>query len=207
MHRAGGEDLERRGDLTRLLAAWSRGDEGALEELAPLVHSELRAVARRQLRREPGRPTLQPTELVHEAFLRLLDQRVTWRNRAHFLGVAATAMRRVLVDRARRRHAAKRPAPELRVTLTELPGRWGGSEVDLLDLNGALEELARLDPRAARTVELRCFGGCSVPEASEVLGVSESTVARDWRMALTWLRRELSRRAGADGRNAPPEGR
>jgi len=194
----------RGGDVTGLLAAWSGGDEEALERLTPLVVSELRAIARRRLRRERGRASLQPTELVHEAFLRLLDQRVAWRNRAHFLGVAAQAMRRILVDRARRRWAAKRPAAELRVTLTGLPVGRSAPDVALLDLHAALEALARFDPRAARTVELRCFGGCSVPEAAEVLGVSESTVARDWRMALPWLRRELSRRAAAGGRGASP---
>ncbi|MFP3940238.1 MAG: ECF-type sigma factor [Acidobacteriota bacterium] len=190
-------------DVSRLLEAWNGGDREALEHLTPVVAGELRAIARRHLRREGERPSLQPTELVHEAFLRLMDQRTGWRNRAHFLGVAAQAMRRILVDRGRRRRAAKRPQQALRVTLDGLRVQEGGHEVDVLDLHRALEELASLDPRAARVVELRSFGGCSAPEAAEVLGVSEATVARDWRMALTWLRRALA--GGDTGRSSPPE--
>lgn len=191
------------GDVSRLLEAWSDGDRGALERLTPVVAGELRAIARRHLRREGGSASLQPTELVHEAFLRLMDQRTDWKGRAHFLGVAAQAMRRILVDRGRRRRAAKRPQQALRVTLDGLAVRDSGREVDVLDLHRALEELASLDPRAARVVELRSFGGCSVPEVAEVLAVSEATVARDWRMALTWLRRALA--AGGTGQPPPPE--
>lgn len=190
-------------DVSRLLEAWSGGDREALERLTPVVAGELRAIARSHLRREGERPSLQPTELVHEAFLRLIEQRTGWRNRAHFLGVAAQAMRRILVDRGRRRRAAKRPRPALRVTLDGLPLQDGGRDVDVLDLHRALEELADLDPRAARVVELRSFGGCSVPEVAEVLGVSEATVARDWRMALTWLRRALT--AGGAGPPRRPD--
>lgn len=179
-------------EVSRLLEAWSAGEPGALDRLTAAVAGELRTIARRQLRREGERPSLQPTELVHEAFLRLLDQRTAWQNRAHFLGVASHLMRRILVDRARRRRAAKRPRADLRVSLVGLAIPDGGQDVSVLDLHRALEELAVLDPRAARVVELRSFGGCSVPEASEVLGVSEATVARDWRMALTWLRRALA---------------
>lgn len=179
-------------EVSRLLEAWNLGDREALERLTPLIAGELRGIARRHLRRERDNYSLQPTELVHEAFLRLMEQRADWKSRAHFLGVAAQAMRRILVDRGRRRRAAKRPQAELRITLTGLPAGDGRDAVDVLALHHALDELAALDPRAARVVELRSFGGCSVPEVAEILGVSEVTVARDWRMALTWLRRALA---------------
>ena len=168
----------------------------AAEELAPELYGELRRVAERALSRERRGHTLQPTALVHEAFLRLLGQRVAWRSRAHFLGVAGQAMRRILVDHARRRAAAKRPSPAERVTLSGLAAAGGGEDVDLLDLDAALDRLARLDPRAARVVELRGFAGCTAEEAAEALGVSEATVARDWRMARSWLRRELAHPSG-----------
>jgi RNA polymerase sigma-70 factor, ECF subfamily len=188
-----GADPPRATDVSRLLAAWSRGDREALERLTPMVVGELRSIARRHLRGEGANPSLQPTELVDEAFLRLMEQRTDWRNRAHFLGVAAQAMRRVLVDRGRRRQAGKRPQDRQRVTLTGVPIQEGNEPIDALALHHALEGLAQLDPRAARVVELRSFGGCTVPEVAEVLGVSEVTVARDWRMALSWLRRALER--------------
>ena len=178
------------------------------EELAPELYAELRRVAERAMARERHGHTLQPTALVHEAFLRLLGQRTPWRNRAHFLGVAGQAMRRILVDHARRRAAAKRPAPAERVTLSGLAAAGGGEDVDLLDLDAALDRLARLDPRAARVVELRGFAGCTAEEAAESLGVSEATVARDWRMARSWLRRELARGpAGASPADPPGEAR
>lgn len=168
--------------------------------LTPEVYGELRRVAAAALGRERRDHTLQPTALVHEAFLRLAGQRAPWQNRAHFLGVAAQAMRRILVDHARRRNAAKRPDPRARVTLSGLAAAGESPEVDVLDLEAALARLAGLDPRAARVVELRAFAGCSAEEAAEVLAVSPATVARDWRMARSWLRRELARRAaGPDG--------
>lgn len=156
------------------------------------------------LGRERRDHTLQPTALVNEAFLRLAGQRGEWQNRAHFVGVAAQAMRRILVDHARRRAAAKRPDPRARVTLSGLAAA-GEADVDVLDLEAALVRLAQVDERAARVVELRAFAGCSAAEAAEVLAVSEATVARDWRMAQSWLRRELAR--GAADAEAPAAAR
>jgi RNA polymerase sigma-70 factor, ECF subfamily len=170
------------------------------------LYGELRRVAAGALGRERRDHTLQPTALVHEAFLRLVGQRAGWQSRAHFLGVAAQAMRRILVDHARRRSAAKRPDPRARVTLSGLALPGGAVDVDLLDLDGALARLAELDPRAARVVELRGFAGCSAAEAAEVLGVSEATVARDWRMAQSWLRRELGGGGGEGGEGGEPAG-
>lgn len=163
------------------------------------LYGELRRLAAGALGRERRDHTLQPTALVHEAWLRLAGQRAGWHNRSHFLGVAAQAMRRVLVDHARRRAAAKRPDPRARLTLSGLALPGGAPEVDVLDLDAALARLARLDPRAARVVELRGFAGCSAAEAAEALGVSEATVARDWRMAQSWLRRELAKTGAAGG--------
>jgi len=174
------------------------------DELGPELYGELRRVAERAMARERHGHTLQPTALVHEAYLRLLGQRVAWRSRTHFLGVAGQAMRRILVDHARRRAAAKRPSPAGRVTLSGLAAAESNEEVDLLDLDAALDRLARLDPRAARVVELRGFAGCTSEEAAEALGVSAATVARDWRMARSWLRRELARGTAA-GEPAAPE--
>ena len=186
-------------------AAEGAGDAGDL--VGGELYGELRRVAAGALGRERRHHTLQPTALVHEAFLRLAGQRAGWQNRAHFLGVAAQAMRRVLVDHARRRAAAKRPDPRARVTLSGLALPGGAVDVDVLDLETALARLGELDPRAARVVELRGFAGCSAAEAAEVLGVSEATVARDWRMAQSWLRRELGGVAAGDedtAAGAPP---
>jgi RNA polymerase sigma factor (TIGR02999 family) len=171
-------------------------------DLSTELYGELRRVAAGALGRERRDHTLQPTALVNEAFLRLAGQRAEWQNRAHFVGVAAQAMRRVLVDHARRRAAAKRPDPRARVTLAGLAAAGAAGEVDVLDLETALVRLAAMDPRAARVVELRAFAGCSAAEAAEALGVSEATVARDWRMAQSWLRRELAR-GGAGAASEP----
>lgn len=179
------------GDITGLLAAWSAGRGGALDELMHHIHQELRQIARVQLRRERDEHTLQPTALVNEAFLRLVKQdRVAWECRDQFYAVAATTMRRILVDYARRRHAEKRGGDPERVPWDEVqlaiePG------VNLLDLESALSDLESLDARQARIVELRVFAGCTVDEAAQALDVSPATVKREWRAAQVWLRGEL----------------
>jgi RNA polymerase sigma factor (TIGR02999 family) len=177
--------------VTALLRAWRGGDEEAWGQLVPLVYDELRRVARRQLRRERGEHTLQPTALVHEAFLRLVDQKVTWQNRAHFFGVAAQLMRRILVDHARQRHAAKRGGGAALVALDSANALAPEREVDLLALDGVLEQLTSLDPQQGRIVELRFFGGLTVEETAEALGISPATVKRDWSLAKAWLYRAL----------------
>jgi RNA polymerase sigma-70 factor, ECF subfamily len=181
----------RPGDVTRLLLDLSNGRREATDQLLPLVYAELRELAARLLRHERADHTLQPTALVHEAYLRLVDQRVgTWENRAHFLGIAAQAMRRILVDHARRRSATKRRGA--RVTLDDAVAPSTGPSVDLLEIDAALSRLAELDPRQAQVVELRFFGGLSVEETAAVLGVGSATVKRDWTVARAWLHRELS---------------
>jgi RNA polymerase sigma factor (TIGR02999 family) len=183
-------------DVTQLLVAWGAGDQAAGERLLPAVYAELRRQAARAMRRESSEHTLQATALVHEAYLRLVDQRrVVWRNRAHFFGVAAQVMRRILVDHARGRHAAKRGGAFRQVTVGDAdvavtPAADHG--VDVLALHEALERLASLDPDQARLVELRYFGGLSIEETAEALGVSPATVKREWAIARAWLRRELS---------------
>ena len=179
-------------DVTEMLLAWKRGEPGALDRLLPVVQSELHRVARGYMRRERPDHTLQATALVHEAYLRLVDQtRVTWKSRAHFFGVAAQLMRRILVDHARRHAARKRCAPDLRVTLAEGVAAQGERTLDLVALDGALERLAALDPRQVRVVELRFFGGLTTEETAEALDVSPVTVKRDWIAARAFLYREL----------------
>jgi RNA polymerase sigma factor (TIGR02999 family) len=182
--------------VTELLAAWGGGDPRALDALVPLVYAELRQQARRALRREGAGHTLQPTALVHEAWLRLVDQRhARWESRSQFFGVAAQVMRRVLVDHARTRHAQKRGGGAVQVSLSDAAAVDGGSDadVDVLALDDALSRLAELDPRKARLVELRYFVGLSIPEAAEAMGISQATVGREWAVARLWLRRELDR--------------
>jgi RNA polymerase sigma factor (TIGR02999 family) len=184
-----------RADATQLLARASRGDPDAVRRLAPLVYDELRALAHQYLSptRAAGTVTLQPTALVHEAFLRLIQQdAVDFKSRTHFLATAATAMRSVLVDYARARGAAKRGGGWCRVTLDEAATFQPENEVDLAALDEALARLARLKQRAARIVELRFFGGMSVEEVADCLGVSARTVKGDWRTARAWLRAELA---------------
>jgi RNA polymerase sigma-70 factor, ECF subfamily len=183
---------EKPSDVTALLLAWRSGDAQAGERLLPMVYEELHRQAARAMRREDEAHTLQATALVHEAYLRLVDQRrVEWKNRAHFFGVAAQAMRRVLVDHARGRLAEKRGGAMQRVTLGD-----AGSEtstdagLEVLALHDALERLAALDPEQARLVELRYFGGLGIDETAEALGVSSATVKREWAVARAWLRRE-----------------
>jgi RNA polymerase sigma factor (TIGR02999 family) len=178
--------------LTDLLRAWSGGNPQAAEKLIPLVYHELRGLAVRQLRGERSDHTLRPTALVHEAFLRLVDQREgALQNRVQFFALAAQAMRRVLVDHARARLAAKRAGAWERVSLDEGAAAEEPRELEAIALNAALEELQVLDPGKVRLVELRFFGGLSVDEAAEVLGVSPSTLAREWRLARAWLYRRL----------------
>jgi len=180
-------------DVTSLLVAWSEGDETALALLVPKVYAELHRLAHHHMRAEsPGR-TLQTTALVNEAYLRLVDtRRVRWQSRAHFLGVAAQAMRRILVDAARARGARKRGGTSPRVSLDEslLPAPERGAS--LVALDDALTTLASVDPRKSQVVELRYFAGLGVAETAAVLGVSAETVQRDWRVAKAWLLRELS---------------
>jgi len=180
-------------EVTALLKEWSAGDRGALERLMPLVYGELRQLAASHLRAERGDHTLQPTALVHEAYIRLVGQRsVSWANRAHFFGIAARMMRRVLVDHARRRLAAKRSPGTLYVDLGEEVSASAEDRVpELLALDRALNELERLDPRQARVVELRFFAGLSVDETAEVAGVSSATAKREWRTARAFLRHEI----------------
>ena len=180
--------------VTRLLRAWSAGDALASEKLLDLLYADLKVRARRCLRRERVGHTLQPTALVHEAYLRLAGQaRVDWRNRSQFLALAAVMMRRVLVDHARGRAAGKRGRSWARITLDEAVAASPGLDMEILDLDAALTELARQDPRQSRLVELRVFGGLSYEEAAEVLGVAPITARRDWTIARAWLFRRLSR--------------
>ncbi len=179
-------------EVTRLLGELSSGGTDAANRLATLVYEELHVIAVAAMRREDEGHTWQPTELVHEAFSRLVgQQRVAWQNRHHFFGIASQAMRRLLVDHARARHQLKRDGGE-RVALTANIGGDSASAVDILDLNDALDRLAQLDPRQARVVELRYFGGLSVEETAETLDVSVATVKRDWAVARAFLRRALS---------------
>ena len=178
-------------DVSALLGEWSRGDRSALSQVLPLVYAELRRVAARQLRSERANHTLQPTALVHEVFIRLVDQRhVDWQNRAHFFGVAANVMRRILVDHARRRSAGKR-GDGVRLSLDEARDVAASNEMPILALDQALDRLKVMDPDLARIVELRAFGGLTIEEAAHVLRVSPSTAKRDWRTAKAWLNREL----------------
>jgi RNA polymerase sigma factor (TIGR02999 family) len=175
-----------------LLLAWRGGDPGALDTLVPLVYAELRRLAHRQMRGERIGHPLQTTALVNEAYLRLVDShRVHWQNRAHFFAIAAGLMRRVLVDAARARESLKRGGKAVHVSLDDAPGLSRTPDVDVIALDHALEALADLDARKSQVVELRYFGGLSVDETAEALGVSPETVTRDWRMAKLWLVREL----------------
>ena len=183
-------------DVTAYLLAWRNGDEGAAEFLISAVYDVLHQQAARAMRRESGQPTLQATALVNEAYLRLVDQRrVTWKNRAHFYGVASQLMRRILVDHARARLTDKRGGDQAMVTLTDsgLPDTPNEvSPLDLIALHDALETLAALDPAQARIIELRYFGGLTIEETAEVVGRSLTTVKADWRLARAWLRRALA---------------
>ena len=180
-------------EVTQLLQQWSNGQEQALDRLLPQIHAELRKLAASYLRKERPSHTLQPTALVNEAFLKLVDQRaVKWQNRAHFFGIAAQAMRRILVDHARAHGAGKRGGGERRVSLDDAPAIAGTVDVDVLALDEALTRLATIDPQQSRVVELRFFGGLTMEETAEVMQISPATVGREWRMAKAWLFAELS---------------
>ena len=181
-----------RADVTQLLQQWSDGQEQALDRLLPQIHAELRQLAASYLRRERADHTLQPTALVNEAFLKLVDQRAArWQNRAHFFGIAAQAMRRILVDHARAHAASKRGGAMRKVPLDDASLTGPGPDVDLLALDEALTRLAALDPQQSRVVELRFFGGLTMEETAEVMHISPATVGREWRMAKAWLSAEL----------------
>lgn len=181
------------GSVSRLLRAWGRGDLHARDELVPVVYRELRRRAGAYLRRERPEHTLQPTALVHEAYLRLTAQdRVAWQNRAHFFAIAAQMMRRVLIDHAREHQAVKRPGANLRVVLDDGIGAAQPPSCELMMVDEALVDLARIDPRQAQIVELRYFGGLSEQEVAAVLSVSRATVTREWQTARAWLYRRLT---------------
>ena len=185
-------------DVTQLLRNWRDGNRAALDELAPVVYDELRRLASSYMRRERSDHTLQSTALVNEAFLKLCDQReVEWKNRAHFFGIAAQMIRRILVDHARAHKAEKRGGGAGVLSLDEAIGVPERRDIEVLSLNDALEALQALDPKQARIVELRFFTGLSIEETAEVVGVSPATVKREWVAARAWLFREVSRRAGA----------
>lgn len=181
-------------DVTQLLVNWQGGDQQALDQLMPLVYAELRRLARAYLRSERSDHTLQSTALVHEAFLKLVQQRdVHWRNRAHFYGIAAQIIRRILVDHARSHQAGKRGSGGIKLELSDAMAVSKERELDVLQLDSALEKLARIDPRQSRIVELRFFAGLSVEETAEITEVSPATVKREWSFARAWLFREMSR--------------
>ena len=179
--------------VTQLLIAWGNGDQQAFDELTPLVYDELHRLAGGYLRRERRGHTLQTSALVNEAFLRLIGQRADWRNRAHFFGIAAQLMRRILVDYARSQQADKRGGAAPRLALDEALDEAQAQDADLLALDEALLSLAKLDPRQSRIVELRYFGGLTIEQTAAVLGLGHTTVEREWNLARAWLRRELSR--------------
>lgn len=181
-------------DVTQLLIAWRNGDEGARDELMPLVYQELHRLAHQYMSRERPGHTLQTSALVNEAFLRLVDQRdVEWQNRAHFVGIAGQMMRRILVDYARNRGYAKRRGGAHKVSLDEELFVSEERAAEVVALDDALKDLARLDERKSQVVDLRFFGGLSIEETAEVLGVSPGTVMRDWTLAKAWLRRAMSK--------------
>jgi RNA polymerase sigma factor (TIGR02999 family) len=194
------------GEVTQLLMRWRAGDEAALTALLPLVYEELRSLARRHMRHERDSHTLQRTALVHEAFLRIVDQKeIDWESRAQFYGIASQMMRRVLVDHARRRSAAKRgdgaPHVDLDAVLQDegddLPLPAQETAIDFAAIDDALKRLEALDPQQGRLVELRFFGGLSIKETADVIGVSPATVKREWAIARAWLQREIMAGEGA----------
>jgi len=182
------------GDVTALLQRWSHGDRAAVDQLTPLVYTELRRLARNYLRRERPDHTLRSSDLVHEAYLRLVDQRdARWQDRAHFFAVSAQIMRRILVDHARARRREKRGSGAPVLALNEAIDLPESRGLELIALDDALDDLAKLDRQQSRVVELRFFTGLSIEETAEVLGISKATANRDWVTARAWLIRELSR--------------
>lgn len=187
-------------DVTQLLLAWRGGDDSALERLMPIVYDELRRLAASYMRRERPDHTLQPTALLNEAYLRLIDQtRIAWQGRAHFFGIAAQMMRRILMDHARQHRAVKRGSGGRKLPLDEALEEPVRQDLDLLALDEALVRLEKLDPRQGRVVELRFFAGLEVTEVAEVLAVSPATVKREWAVARVWLHREISRPGALPG--------
>lgn len=181
------------GDVSQLLVAWSDGDQAALEKLLPLVNAELRRLAARYMRRERQGHTLQTSDLVNEAWLRLVNQNsVQWQNRAHFFGIAAQLMRRILIDHARKYQYVKHGGGAIRVSLDEAAALTEARAVELLAVDEALEKLASMDARKAKVIELRFFGGLDLDQTAEVLGISSPTVQREWRTAKAWLHRILT---------------
>ena len=188
-------------NVTDMLRDWSNGDKEAQDQLFRAVYNELHRQATRYLRQEHAGVSLQTTDLIHEAYLRLIDQQhVDWQNRLHFFGIAAQVMRRILVDHARSRQAAKRGGSDIRLPLEEAIVVLPGPDLDFVALDEALNKLAQIDPQQSQIVELRFFSGLSVEETGKVLDVSERTVKRDWNVAKAWLKRELSRGGRATAR-------
>jgi RNA polymerase sigma factor (TIGR02999 family) len=180
-------------EVTQLLLSWNRGERDALDRLMPLVYAELRRLARRHMRSEGPEHTLQPTILVNEAYIRLVDQNhVNWQSRAHFFGAAAQIIRRVLVDHARSRGRLKRGGNRAQINLTDATAATAGVNVDVVALDEALSQLARCDPQKERIVELRFFAGLSIEETAETLGISQATVKREWAAARAWLYQEMA---------------
>jgi len=180
-------------NITELLVGYQGGDKEALDQLMPIVYDELRRQAARYLRREQAGHTLQTTALIHEAYVRLVDQRnVQWQNRAHFFGIAAQLMRRILVDHARTKKRVKRGGSKVQVSLADATVATTGPDLDIVALDEALERLEKLDQQQSRVVELRYFSGLTVEETAEVMGISTATVKREGSVARTWLHRELS---------------
>jgi RNA polymerase sigma factor (TIGR02999 family) len=191
--------------VTRLLQRWQGGDRDALDAITPLVYQELRRIASSYIRRERSGHTLQPTELLHEAFLRLINQQdQTWKNRAHFYGVAAHLMRNILVDHARSKASGKRGGGVEKVALNEAVAAAASRPTLLLALDDALSELEKLDPRKCRIIELRFFGGMSTEETAEATGISVATVGREQRMAEAWLQRQMLMEDSRNGENSAP---
>jgi RNA polymerase sigma factor (TIGR02999 family) len=188
-------------DVTQLLKAWSNGEQEALEQLIPLVYHELHRLAHRYMGRERDAHTLQSTALVHEAYQRLIHlQDMNWQNRAHFFGVSAQLMRRILVDYARARRYDKRGGEWRQIPLNEAVALFRDRQTDIVALDDALGALERIDPRKSRVVEMRFFGGLSIKEVAEVLNVSQETVLRDWRLAKVWLLRQLTQNEAGEER-------
>ncbi|HKQ75212.1 MAG TPA: sigma-70 family RNA polymerase sigma factor [Blastocatellia bacterium] len=179
-------------NVTQLLLAWGQGDEAARDELIPLVYGTLRNIARHHLRREHAGHSLETAALINEAYLRLVEQSVPWQSRAHFFGIAARLMRQLLVDYARARHRLKRGGDRRRISLTAACEIAQEQAVDLLSLDEALKTLAEVDPQRSQIVELRFFGGLTIEETAQVMGISSPTVERGWRAARAWLQTELS---------------
>lgn len=187
-------------DVTTLLLEWSGGNRAALDELMPLIYAEFRQLATRALSRERPNHTLQSTALAHELYLKLIDQkRAQWRDREHFFAMASQIIRRILVDYARRLHAQRRGGLDTRITLDEALAPQQDRDLNLVELDNALEALSQIDSQQARIIELRFFGGLSIEATGRILGVSPSTVNREWNLARAWLYRELSRSADASG--------